>query len=134
MSNPFTQARIELARELEEHGIKAIHYTTPKVIPPVAVILPVSPYTTSTASQGQTLREWNIGLNILLIASRGVEAKNAEELDDLLFKTILLLGPQLEINSVDEPLKVTVGDNTHLGINVQVNYQYPVEATVLDVF
>lgn len=123
-------ARKDILETLEQAGIKAIAYDADTIIPPVAIVVPDDQYILPPA-RNQRMKQWNIGISILLIASKGTANRNADELDDLIEKTVLVLAnyDSIDIAGVTGPGKVRVKGSDYLGSIVSVQHQLILEGT-----
>lgn len=128
----LSQARQDIKESLEEIGIKAVAYDlTENLIPPVALVVPDENYINLPAVS-QRMNQWNVGISILLIASRGTDKRNADELDDLIENTILMLNDKkgIDIESVSSPGQLQLKKNDYFGSIVSVHYQIKLDGTV----
>ena len=75
------------------------------------------------------MNQWNVGISILLIASRGTDKRNADELDDLIEKTVLQLNDKegIDIDSVSSPGLLQLKKNDYFGSIVSVHHQIKLE-------
>lgn len=121
----LTQMRKDLEETLNLEGIKTVSYDTKDVLPPVAIVVPDDPYIIPPA-RNQRMKQWNVSLTILLIASRGSETENADELDDLIEKTYKVLSSypdSIDINGVSAPAQIKIKGNNHFASVVNIEYQ-----------
>ncbi|AOZ63671.1 hypothetical protein SEA_WEASELS2_82 [Rhodococcus phage Weasels2] len=117
------EARKLIKEALEDSGIKAVDYNESNIIPPVAIIVPNEEYILQPGKTQKLNEEMNVGLSILLVASRGLEPKNGDELDDLIQTAYVILGKFLDIDTASGPGQVSIKNNKYLGSVMQVQYQ-----------
>ncbi len=124
----LSKARKEIVDLLKEHGIKAIHYDEKNIIPMVAIVVPNDNYILPPSAKLR-MKQWNVGLSILLIASKGTEERNVDELDDFIEKVVMLLARYVEVDitSVTGPAHVSLNGNSYLGSVVSIEYQFELE-------
>lgn len=122
------QARKDIVDLLKENGIKAVHYDEKNIIPMVAIVVPNDNYILPPSSKLK-MKQWNVGLSILLIASKGTEERNVDELDDFIEKVVMLLARYVEVDitSVTGPAHVSLNGNSYLGSVVSIEYQFELE-------
>ena len=118
----LSTARQDIKETLELNGIKAVGYNEDNILAPVAIIVPDEMYILPPANK-QKMNQLNVGISVLVVASRGLKDKHADELDDLIEKVVLLLDEFMDIDYVTGPGKVSIKSQDHLGAVIHVQYQ-----------
>lgn len=124
----LSNGRNDIKETLEEVGIKAVAYDTENILPPCAIVVPDGNYI-NLPTISQRMNQWNVGISILLIASRGTDKRNADELDDLIEKTVLCLNDKkgIDIDAVSAPQLLQLKKNDYFGSIVSVHHQIKLE-------
>ena len=100
MSGPLKAERQSLKSTLEAAGITAFDHLPARYTPPAAVVLPGSPYLVA----GPTFGEHTVTFDVELIAARGDNSVQTDELDDLIDKTVVaLLAAGWDLGDIAKP-------------------------------
>lgn len=120
-------ARLDYKETFENNGITCYEYDAEDYRPPCVVVVP-NPrnYVRPGRSENKTLATgWkNIGLNIIVIGTKGVKAQNVDDLDDMLEKVLTLLSdaPACHILSVGGHASLTLNRGDYFGCAIEVEH------------
>lgn len=115
--NEITASKAEYALALSALGLKVSSYIPERVVPPVVIIGPGSPYLTATNVDNG----WIMNLELMVVASVAVNVKSTELLD-LAIETILNGNPgYAHIQSVGQPYALQTNNAEFLAANVSVD-------------
>lgn len=116
--NEITASKAEYALALTALGIKVSSFIPERVVPPVVIIGPGSPYLSATLLDRG---EWTMNLELMVVAAHAVNAK-ASELLDKAIETILNGNPGYAIvTSVGQPYALQTNNAEFLAANISVN-------------
>jgi hypothetical protein len=116
--NEITASRAEYALALTALGLKVSSFIPERIVPPVVVIAPGTPYLEPTLLDRG---EWMMRLELMVIAATAVNAKATELLDKAL-ETLLNGNPAYSIiTSVGQPYALQTNNAEYLAANVSVN-------------
>lgn len=113
----ITAAKVEFKLELADAGLNVLEYIPERITPPIILINAASPYLT-TAEFG----EWNLGLELVLVASTATNKKATESLDQLIEDTLSAIEPltYARITSVNQPYNLQTNNAEYLAANIFV--------------
>lgn len=113
----ITAAKVEFKLELADAGLNVLEYIPERITPPIILINAASPYLT-TAEFG----EWNLGLELVLVASTATNKKATESLDQLIENTLAAIQPltYVRITSVNQPYNLQTNNAEYLSANIYV--------------
>lgn len=116
--NEITASKSEYALALDALGLKVSSFIPERIVPPVIVISPGSPYLTATTMDRD---EWIMNLELMVVASVGTNVK-ASELLDKAIETILNGNPGYAIvSNVGQPYALQTNNAEFLAANISVN-------------
>lgn len=116
--NEITASKAEYALALTALGLKVSSFIPERVVPPVIIIGPGSPYLNATTIDRD---EWIMNLELMVVASVAVNVK-ATELLDKAIETILNGNPGYAIvTSVGQPYALQTNNAEFLAANISVN-------------
>ncbi len=121
------KARKDIVETLELAGIKAIQYNEKRIIPPVAIVVPDEVYLRFPTTAGMKMRQTNIGIAIVVIASHGTGTAQTDELDDMIETVYVALNKYLDITAVTAPGKVKHDGKEYFGSVFTTEYQIKLE-------
>ena len=122
MVNPLSNLRDEIAEVLQEAGIKTLQWNAPKIVPPLAIVVPHPDYV--VPSEGETFSAVNVGFQVTLISS-GKHTRGAEqEFDDVVVKAFLALNKVVDVVSVSAPQDVTINSAQYFGCVINIEIQF----------
>lgn len=84
MSNEITASKAELALDLQNAGLEILDYVPERIVPPIVVITPGSPY----LSPETVGNEYRLGLTLTMVASTATNEEATEALDALIAQTV----------------------------------------------
>jgi hypothetical protein len=114
--NEITASKAEYALALTALGLKVSNYIPERVVPPVVIIGPGSPYLTPVTLDG----ELTMNLELMVVAAPAVNVKSTELLD-LALETILNGNPgYAKVTSVGQPYALQTNNAEFLTANVGV--------------
>lgn len=102
--NALTQTRMDVADTLTAAGLNAVDTIPERITPPVAVIMPGSPY----VEDGTTFTNTLIRLVVRVITANATNETMANQLDDAIADTLIALKADQWNVSVDEPFVLAV--------------------------
>ena len=113
----ITAAKVEFKLELADAGLNVLEYIPERITPPIILINAASPYM-STAEFG----EWNLGLELVLVAATATNKKATESLDQLIENTLNAIEPltYARITSVNQPYNLQTNNAEYLSANIFV--------------
>ena len=113
----ITAAKAEFKLELADAGLNILEYIPERITPPIVLINAASPYLT-TAEFG----EWNLGLELVLVAATATNKKATESLDQLIEDTLNAIEPltYARITSVNQPYNLQTNHAEFLSANIYV--------------
>lgn len=114
--NEITASKAEYALALTALGLKVSNYIPERVVPPVIIIGPGSPYLVPVTLDG----ELTMNLELMVVAAPAVNVKSTELLD-LAIETILNGNPgYAKVTSVGQPYALQTNNAEFLTANVGV--------------
>ena len=114
--NEITASKAEYALTLTALGLKVSNYIPERVVPPVVIISPGSPYLTPATLDGEQI----MNLELMVVSATAVNVKSTELLDKAL-ETILKGNPgYAKISSVGQPYALQTNNAEFLAANVSV--------------
>lgn len=129
MVNPLTNIREEITDALTEAGIKAIEYVKENIVPPVAVVIPATPYVTLPEGKNP-FGEYNINIMILLIAGKGTNKGTAEKIDSMIVDVLDALD-DWDITEVTAPQEMNLKGTPYMGAVVTLEQNTKLEKEVM---
>jgi hypothetical protein len=116
--NEITASKAEYALALTALGLKVSSYIPERVVPPVVIISPGSPYLTPTLLDRG---EWVMNLELMVVGPVAVNVKATESLDKAI-ETILNGNPGYsQIVNVGQPYGLQTNNAEYLAANISVN-------------
>jgi hypothetical protein len=119
MSNEITTSKAEFALVLQEAGLNVFPYVPNRIIPPVVVIRSGSPYLEPTTLGN----EYNLGLDLVVLATTAVNEVATEKLDEALQTLLNALPNYALLGSVGQPQIFTENGAEYLGATVSVTLE-----------
>lgn len=115
--NEITASKAEYALALTALGLKVSSYIPERVVPPMVIIGPGSPYLVPVTVDN----EWTMALELIIVASVAVNVK-ATELLDKAIETILNGNPgYARITNVGQPYALQTNNAEFLAANIAVD-------------
>ena len=111
----ISAAKLEFKLELADAGLNVLEYVPERITPPIVIVNAASPYMT-TAEFG----EWNLGVELVLVASTATNKTATANLDQLIEDTLNAIGPltYARITSVNQPYNLQTNNAEFLAANV----------------
>jgi hypothetical protein len=108
-------AKVEFKLELAEAGLNVLEYVPDRITPPIVIVNAAQPYL-QTAEFG----EWNLGVELVLVASTATNKKATENLDQLIEDTLKAIEPlgYARITSVNQPYNLQTNNAEYLSVNI----------------
>lgn len=119
MSNEITTSKAEFALVLQEAGLNVFPYVPNRIVPPVVVIRSGSPYLEPTTLGN----EYNLGLDLVVLATTAVNEVATEKLDEALQTLLNALPNYALLGSVGQPQIFTENGAEYLGATVSVTLE-----------
>lgn len=114
--NEITASRLEYALALTTAGIKVSAYIPERVVPPVVIMSPGSPYLEPvTVGDGWTMR-----FDLMVVVATAVNVKATEMLEKALEALILANPDYAIITSIGQPYALQTNNAEFLAANVAV--------------
>lgn len=107
MVNTLSSIREDIRDVLTEAGIKAVEYVQENIVPPVAVIVPATPYVT-TPEGTNPFGHYTVSVSILLIAGKGTNRTAAAKIDSMIVECINALDDDWDIAEVTAPQEMNL--------------------------
>jgi hypothetical protein len=115
--NEITASKAEYALALQALGLRVSSFIPERIVPPIVVITPGSPYLTAVRLD----ESWLMNLEVMVIAAPAVNSKASELLDKAL-ATILNGNPGYSlITSVGQPYALQTNNAEFLAANLSVD-------------
>lgn len=115
--NEITASRAEYALALTALGLKVSSFIPERIVPPMVVLSPGSPYLEPVTVDG----EFTMRLEVMVIAAHAVNAKATELLDKAL-ETLLNGNPAYaRVGNVSQPYALQTNNAEFLASNVTVD-------------
>lgn len=115
--NEITASRAEYALALTALGLKVSSFIPERIVPPMVVLSPGSPYLEPVTIDG----EFTMRLEVMVIAAHAVNAKATELLDKAL-ETLLNGNPAYaRVGNVSQPYALQTNNAEFLASNVTVD-------------
>lgn len=111
----ITAAKVEFKLELAEAGLNVLEYVPDRITPPIVIVNAAQPYL-QTAEFG----EWNLGIELVLVASTATNKKATENLDQLIEDTLKAIEPlaYARVTSVNQPYNLQTNNAEYLSVNI----------------
>lgn len=111
----ITAAKVEFKLELADAGLNVLEYVPERITPPIVIVNAAQPYL-QTAEFG----EWNLGIELVLVASTATNKKATENLDQLIENTLKAIEPlgYARITSVNQPYNLQTNNAEYLAANI----------------
>ena len=130
MVNPLTSIREEIKDVLTAAGIKAAEYVQENIVPPVAVIVPASPYVTLPEGRNPYGSPYTVNMQILIIAGKGTNKTSANKIDSMIVDVIDALD-DWDITEVTAPQEMSLKGIPYMGAVVTLEHNTKLEKEVM---
>jgi hypothetical protein len=111
----INDAKVQFKNDLTSAGLNVLEYVPERITPPIVIVNAASPYV-QTAEFG----EYNLGLELVLVASTATNKKATENLDQLIENVLLALEPltYARLTSVNQPYNLQTNNAEYLSVNI----------------
>jgi hypothetical protein len=111
----INDAKVQFKNDLVSAGLNVLAYVPERITPPIVIVNAASPYV-QTAEFG----EYNLGLELVLVASTATNKKATENLDQLIEDVLLALEPltYARLLSVNQPYNLQTNNAEYLSVNI----------------
>ena len=111
----INDAKVQFKNDLVAAGLNVLAYVPERITPPIVIVNAASPYV-QTAEFG----EYNLGLELVLVASTATNKKATENLDQLIEDVLLALEPltYARLISVNQPYNLQTNNAEYLSVNI----------------
>jgi len=114
MANLLAGCREELRLLLGAAGVTVYDHIPERVVPPVALLEPGSPY----MQQGDTFCDFTVNMNVVLLVGQGRNEVGTVDLDELICE-VLDAVDTWDLVSVEQPAAFDMNNTTYLGVRIQ---------------
>ena len=123
--NTLREHRDHLVTLLTGAGINAAAYLQERPNPPVAIVVPGSPYVTA----GSQFGTFKASFTILLITRTATNEVATAALDDMIATTLVAVAGDATfgIDTVDQPSQITVNGAVYLAVMIDVSTTSAIE-------
>lgn len=118
MTNEITTAREQFQADLTTAGIRVLEYIPERITPPIVIISPRSPYL-----QTNLFGEYDLNLELVLVAATATNKQAQEKLDDQIQAVLLALPAYAQLGSVGQPYAMQTNNAEYLAANVSLTLQ-----------
>lgn len=129
MVNPLTDLRTEIADALTAAGIKAVEYVQENIVPPVAVVVPATPYITTPEGRNP-FGEYNVNIHVLVIGGKGTNRTSATKIDSMIVDVLDALD-DWEITEVTAPQEMSLKGTPFMGAVVTLEQNTKLDKEVM---
>lgn len=116
--NEITTAKNQFATALGNAGLRVLAYVPERITPPIVIVNVSSPYLTAA-----NFGEYNVNLELVLVAATATNKTATEALDELIEYTLNALPGFAQFNTVNQPYNLQVNNAEYLAANVYVTLQ-----------
>jgi hypothetical protein len=111
----ISAAKLEFKLELVDAGLNVLEYVPERITPPIVIVNASSPYMT-TAEFG----EYNLGLELVLVASTATNKTATANLDQLIEDTLNAILPitYARVTTVNQPYNLQTNNAEFLAANI----------------
>lgn len=118
----LTDLRTDVVAALQAAGLRAQHYHSEVITPPVCVVLPGGSYITSAATFGAK----EVALRVLVVSGKGTNEATANALDQAIEDAVIALS-DWDIESVAEPGLIGLNGSQYLATVIDITTQIKFE-------
>jgi hypothetical protein len=115
--NEITASKVEYALALSALGLRVSSFIPERIVPPIVVITPGSPYLSPVTLNG----EWLMNLEVMVIAAPAVNSKASELLDKALEKILNGNPDYAHIVTVSQPYALQTNNAEFLAANLTID-------------
>jgi hypothetical protein len=119
MSNEITASKAEFALDLQTAGLDVLDYVPERIVPPIVIITPGSPYLV-----GETVgNDYRLALNLTLVAAKATNEEATEALDELIADTVSAISPlgYVVLRTVNTPYRLAANNAEYLACDLNLD-------------
>jgi hypothetical protein len=111
----INDAKVQFKEDLADAGLNVLEYVPERITPPIVIVNAASPYI-QTAEFG----EFNMGLELVLVASTATNKKATENLDQLIEDVLNAIKPltYARMTTVNQPYNLQTNNAEYLSVNI----------------
>jgi hypothetical protein len=111
----INDAKVQFKNALVAAGLNVLEYVPERITPPIVIVNAASPYI-QTAEFG----EFNLGLELVLVASTATNKKATENLDQLIEDVVNAIKPltYARMTTVNQPYNLQTNNAEYLSVNI----------------
>jgi hypothetical protein len=111
----INDAKVQFKNALVSAGLNVLEYVPERITPPIVIVNAASPYI-QTAEFG----EFNLGLELVLVASTATNKKATENLDQLIEDVVNAIKPltYARMTTVNQPYNLQTNNAEYLSVNI----------------
>jgi hypothetical protein len=111
----INDAKVQFKEDLADAGLKVLEYVPERITPPIVIVNAASPYI-QTAEFG----EFNMSLELVLVASNATNKKATENLDQLIEDVLNAIKPltYARMTTVNQPYNLQTNNAEYLSVNI----------------
>jgi hypothetical protein len=119
MSNEITVSKAEFALDLTNAGLDVLDYVPERIVPPIVIITPGSPYLVAETVGS----EYRLGLNLTLVAATATNEEATEALDELIADTVSAIGSMgyVVLRTVNPPYRLAANNAEYLACDLNLD-------------
>lgn len=108
-------AKVEFKLELVSAGLNVLEYVPERITPPVVIVNSGQPYI-----QSSEFGEYNLGIELVLVAATATNKKASESLDQLIEDTLKAIEPltYASVTSVNQPYNLAANNAEYLSATI----------------
>jgi hypothetical protein len=119
MTNEITASKAELQLDLQNAGLEVLDYVPERVIPPIVIITPASPYLVPETVGN----EYRLALTLTMVAGTATNEQATEDLDALIAQTVTALSylGYAVLRQVNPSYRLAVNTAEYLAADLQLD-------------
>jgi hypothetical protein len=119
MSNEITASKAEFALDLTTAGLDVLDYVPERIVPPIVIITPGSPYLVAETVGN----EYRLGLNLTLVASTATNEEATLALDELIADTVNAVSKlgYTVLKTVNPPFRLAANNAEYLASELNLD-------------
>ncbi len=117
MTNELTTAKAQFATALTDAGLTVKEFIPERFVPPIVIIAASGNYLTKASVSA----EYNMNLDLMLVAQTATNVKATEQLDELIQDTLRALPNWVGLVDVSQPFTLQTNNAEYLTATVRVD-------------
>lgn len=119
MTNEITASKAELQLDLQTAGLEVLDYVPERVIPPIVIITPGSPYLIPETVGN----EYRLALTLTMVAGTATNEQATEDLDALIAQTVTAISylGYAVLRSVNPSYRLAVNSAEYLAADLSLD-------------